>query len=92
MQVTLNYFGQLRQFADKESDSRQYAQGTPLLDVLQDVAGVYGEGFGAILFDASGELRPSVMVLVNDVPVNKHQLPTLEEDDNVSLFAAIAGG
>ena len=92
MNVTFSYFGQLRQFADKESESREFPDGTPLAEAIKSVVDEYGEGFSRVLLDEDGGVRPSVMVLVNDVPADKSALPELKDNDKISLLAAIAGG
>ena len=92
MNITINYFGQLRQIAGMESESREAADGAPLADILAQAAENYDQQFGAILFDDNQALRASVMVLVNDVPADKDSLPALSDQDKVSLLPAIAGG
>jgi molybdopterin converting factor small subunit len=64
----------------------------PLIDALKELAELYEEQFARILFDEDGALRPSVMVLVNDAPVNREALPNLNAGDRVALLPAIAGG
>ena len=51
-----------------------------------------GGEFQGIIEDEGGVFRPSLMVLVNGAPVDKGALPKLEEGDEVTLMAAIAGG
>ena len=92
MKVTLNYFGQLRHIADKEAEDRDCPVGSSIADVVKEAADEYGEDFGIIVFDETGQLRPSLMVLVNEVPANKDALPGLQENDRITLLAAIAGG
>ena len=92
MKITLNYFGQLRHHAGCESESRSIADGCSLSDALREVAADHGPEFSVILLDDSGELRPSVMLLVNDTPVDKAALPALSNGDAVSVLPAIAGG
>ena len=92
MNITLTYFGQLRQLAGVESETRTFEDGASLTGLLEDVAAGHGERFGAILFDENHALRPSVMILVNETPVDKGSLPSLSDQDKVSLLPAIAGG
>jgi molybdopterin converting factor small subunit len=92
MSVTLNYFGQLRQFAGAESEAVELSGDGALVSVLKGRAEQHGEKFGGILFADDGALRPSVMVLVNDAAVNKAAPPALNDGDQVKLLAAIAGG
>ncbi len=92
MRITLNYFGQLRQFADKETEARDCVDGTGLVSLLEQATQDYGPEFGNVLLDGNSALRPSVMVLVNETPVDKEAPPSLSDGDAVSLLAAIAGG
>jgi molybdopterin converting factor small subunit len=92
MKVTLNYFGQLRHIADKETEDWDCPEGSSIADVVKEAADEYGEDFGNIVFDGAGQLRPSLMVMVNDVPADKEALPGLRENDRITLLAAIAGG
>ena len=92
MNISLRYLGQLRHIAGVESEERSVADATTLVDLLQDVATGYDEGFGRILFDDDGALRASMMVLVNDAPVDKASPPALADGAVVTLLPAIAGG
>ena len=92
MSVTVNYFGQLRQFAGVESEPVDVSGEATVQGVLTDLAGRHGEKFGNVLFAEGGGLRPSVMVLVNDAPINKAEPRALADGDRVNLLAAIAGG
>jgi molybdopterin converting factor small subunit len=92
MKITTAYMGQLQHQADKENEAREYPDGTSILEVLRVLADEYGDVFTGILFDDSGGLRPSVMLLHNEAPVSKDALPALQDGDSLTLLAAIAGG
>jgi molybdopterin converting factor small subunit len=92
MKITIRYFGQLRNFTKMASESREFAEGRTLNEALQDVAKDYDEGFGRIVFDEEGMVRRSLMVVHNETPVNRHEMPELADGDEISLLTAIAGG
>jgi molybdopterin converting factor small subunit len=92
MKVTMEYYGQLRHIANKETEHRDCPENSSTIDVLREAAAQYGEEFGNIVFDEAGHLRPSLMVLLNDAPAIKEALPGLRENDRIALLAAIAGG
>ncbi len=92
MKVRFHYFGQLRHFTEKADEYREIADSQSLGSALDDAAKDYDEGFRGIVFDESGAVRPSLMLLLNDAPVDKSALPELKDGDEVSLLTAIAGG
>ncbi len=91
MTLTVNYLGQLRNFAGVESESRDVESGD-VMDVIRSLGDAYGEDFARVLLADDGSLRPSVMILVNDNPVQKDALPALNDGDRLTLMTAIAGG
>jgi molybdopterin converting factor small subunit len=92
MLITVQYLGQLGHLADRSEESREAPEEQLLTALLHDVAAQYGEDFQSIVFDDAGHLRPSLMVLVNDAPVDKADPPTLRDGDQITLLAAISGG
>jgi molybdopterin converting factor small subunit len=91
MNVTVNLYGQLRQFAGAESVTDDCPDGTTVADHLKALADRYDERFAGAVFD-EGALRPSVMVLVNDAAIQKAEPRPLAEGDTITLLTAIAGG
>ena len=91
MTITVNYLGQLRNFAGVETESRD-VESSDIMDVVRNLSDAYGDDFGRVLLADDGNLRPSVMILVNDNPVQKDSLPPLKEGDKLTLMTAIAGG
>ncbi len=92
MRVTVQYMGQLGHLAERSEESRELPEGASLLSLLEGLSAQYGEAFGHIVFTGENRIRPSMMVLVNDVPVEKTTPPVLRDGDQVTLLAAIAGG
>ena len=92
MKITIEYHGQLRHLAQKESDTIEVPEGTPIPEIIRQVAAPYTDQFRVILFDSSGNLLPSALVLLRDEPVNREQWPTLSDGDVLTLLPPIAGG
>ena len=91
MNVTVHYFGQLRNHAGVESESREVASGD-IMELARSLSEADGEDFQRALLADDGSLRPSVMLLVNESPVQKDALPQLKDGDTLTLMTAIAGG
>jgi len=91
MQVTLSYMGQLRHLAEKESEDVEAADGATLVEVIREAATRYGSAFKTIVFDAD-TLRSSLMILIDDSPVDKSVSVILAEGQRIMLLSAISGG
>lgn len=91
MNVTVHFYGQLRQFTGVESVTDACVEGATVADHLKALADRYGERFAGAVFDGDA-LRPSVMVLVNDGAIQKSEPRPLAEGDTITLLTAIAGG
>ena len=91
MNVTLQLLGQLRHLAGEDELALSVEDGASLTDFLEGVANEQGDEFTNILLD-SGAIRSSMMVLVNEVPVDKSAPPALSDGDTITLLPAIAGG
>ena len=92
MKITVNYFGQLKQIAEKDADSGDYPEQMGLRDVLADLASHYDGKFKNIVLDDAGALRPTLLVSVNNDAVGKGALPALHDGDQINLMPPIAGG
>ena len=92
MKITIEYNGQLRHLAQKKSDTIDVANGTAIPEIIAQVAAAYDDAFRAILFDSTGRLLPSALVLFHDAPVDRDQWPMLNDGDVITLLPPIAGG
>jgi molybdopterin converting factor small subunit len=92
MKVTLSYFAQVRQAAGTESETMELPDGTDLLAALRKAAEVRGDSFRALVLTAAGELRPSLLLLVNAVPVPRDRSRPLAEGDDIGVFSPVSGG
>ena len=91
MNVTVHFYGQLRQFTGVESVSDDCPDGTTVTEHLKALAERYDDRFAGAIFDGDA-LRPSVMVLVNDAAIQKAEPRPLADGDTITLLTAIAGG
>jgi MoaD family protein len=92
MQVTFNYFAQVRQAAGVETEKLALAVGTDLAAALAELGKRHGETFRALVLDEFGVVRPSMLVLVNGVPAQRGGQRPLADGDEVTLLSAVAGG
>ena len=92
MNVILTYYGQLWEYAKTESEKLSFDKEVDLVACLAKLEGRYNSAFWDIIFDRDGGLRPSLIVLVNGLPVDTETAPALADGDEVTLLAAISGG
>lgn len=92
MNVTVNYFGQLRQIVGRDSEPRECADSMGLGDLLADLAGEHGSEFRGMLMDEAGELRAYLLILVNGETIDKKAVCPLQDGDEITLLPPIAGG
>lgn len=88
MKVTFSYFAQIRQAAGTESETLEVSEGATILEALKRVD--HGEAFESLVFDASGALRSTIPLFLNEV-MTAPDTP-LNHGDHVLLLSAMAGG
>lgn len=92
MKITVHLLGQLRHAADRDAIVVEAAPNIALTDVIRQAAANYDQTFHAIIFNETGALRPSLMVLYNETPIDKDSPPSLRDGDQITLLTAISGG
>lgn len=92
MRIQLNYFAQIRQAAGVESETFTLQDGTTIAQALTWAADQHGDTFLRLILTESSQLRPSIILLVNGVPVVSGVNHVLKEGDTLSLFSPVAGG
>lgn len=90
--VTINYLGQLEQFAGRPSDTREFRARIRLPDLLAELAGHYGEDFRRMVMDEAGRPRASLLIVMNGEAINRASDPEFKDGDEVTLLPPIAGG
>ena len=93
MKVLLKYMGQLKQAADKDSELIECLQDSSLQDILVCADKQNdNEAFNRILFDGNGNIRLSVMIMLNGKPISKTADVAIADGDSITILSAIAGG
>jgi molybdopterin converting factor small subunit len=93
VQVTINYFAQVRQAAGGvESERLSLDDGVDIQTALSELAGRHGDAFRALVLDQAGAVRPGLLTLVNGQSVPNQQRHPLADGDELSLISAVAGG
>jgi molybdopterin converting factor small subunit len=88
MNITFNYYAQIRKAAGVESECVEIVAGATLLDAIKTID--HGAEFKDLLFNAQGIPHPVILFLVNDGPAAPDR--TLNEGDRVNVFSPVAGG
>jgi MoaD family protein len=92
MQITMNYFAQVRRIAGVESEAFNMPGAVDLKTAINESALRHGDEFRALVLDGEQRIRPSLLVLVNGVPVSREAPCPLKDGDVISLMGAVAGG
>jgi len=92
MRVKILYFGQLYTVTKKKSEDIEIAEDITLRSLLIDRASIYGDSFRTMVFDNDFNLRPSIIIVLNDKMAAKDKEVELQDGDEIKLLTAIAGG
>lgn len=92
MKLTIIPYGQLGRLAPPRAPEGDYPEGAPLCEVLELFLAGCDPAAREIVFTAERRLRPSLIVLVNGLPVAKENPGPLKDGDQITLLTAIAGG
>ena len=92
MKITFKYFAQSRQLAGQDTESIEVNEGINVIDALTTAAEKYGDAFKTLVLEDSGNIRPSIMVLLNEAPIPHGENPVLSEGNVISIFSPVAGG
>ena len=92
MNITIEFYGQLRHLADTDSVSLDVEAGTSIPELVTALAKDRCDIFKSILFDPSGALLSSALILMGDEPVDRSPWPTLKDGDVMTLLPPLAGG
>jgi molybdopterin converting factor small subunit len=91
MQITIQYFAQVRAAAGTESEPMSLPDGasveTAILAAVQQHPDLAG-----LAMTPQGAVRPSLLVLVNDQPPADGLATVLRDDDLLAIFSPVSGG
>jgi molybdopterin converting factor small subunit len=62
------------------------------MDLLRGLAGRHGAEFQSLVFDDTGNVRPSILVAVNDEQVMPDAAVPLHLGDSVAILSPMSGG
>jgi MoaD family protein len=89
--ITLKLFASLRD-AVGQKEVEIAKDSATLKEVLDYLSQTYGEKVKDYLFDSEGNIWQSVMLLVNDQPLDRDPAVALKDGDIVSILLPTAGG
>jgi len=95
LKVRVQYLGYIRNMLGKEEDEFELAEGTFLYDLLNKLAGIYGEAFRREVFEPGlRDVKTGFAVAINGILME--QLggvdAKLNNRDNVILMTLMSGG
>ena len=93
--IRIQYFGSIRAAAQKAEEDAAIAESITVLQLLQRLADVHGDGFGGEILAAGGTaLRDDLTVMLNGT-ILKHEASgdsLLRPGDVLALFPIFPGG
>lgn len=95
MKVKIQYLGYIRNMLRKEEDEFELDEGTFLSDLLNKLAGIYGEAFRREVFEPGlKDVKTGFVVTVNGVLMGQLRgVDTrLNDGDSVILMTLMSGG
>ena len=90
MQVTVNYFAQLKRAAGVGSEAVAPAPGCTLTQLVVQLAANHGNAFRAIVLDVNDQPQRALLYAVGDVQADLNR--ELRDGDIVTILAPMAGG
>ena len=90
--VTLSYHAQVRAAAGVESEKVELPAAADLPAAVRAAAALHKDDFRKLVLDEAGDVRPSLLVLVNGVPAPHSGTKALADGDEVGLLSAVSGG
>ena len=93
MKLRVQYTAQLRTVVGHAEEVVELPPGTRLAELLAHLAAIHPDA-GPHLVTSTGQIRPSLLVALNETAVPRHAASTilLHEGDVVTLLPPIAGG
>ncbi len=95
MKVKVRYLGYIGNLLRKRDDEFEFSEGASLSELLNKLAGIYGEAFRREVFEPGlTDVKTGFVVTVNGVLMGQLRGvdTTLSEGDNVILMTLVSGG
>ena len=92
MQITVTFFGQARQLAGIDRNVVDVADDATVADVVAAAIQERPQAVRKLLFTEEDTLRRSILAPVNGTVVDTTTKGTLQDNDEVAIYTALAGG
>ena len=95
MKIKVHYLGYIKNMLDKKDDELDIREGATLSELLEKLAGLYGQPFKKEVFEPGlKDLKTGFVATVNGIlmdPLGGVQT-MLKEGDNIILMSLMSGG
>lgn len=92
MKIVVHYTTQLRRALDRDQDEVSLDKGATVSQLLDRLAQSHPQAFAQFVIDPQGQLRPNMIVSVDDQQVVEPHAYVLNDGATVTLLSAISGG
>jgi len=91
VKIAVRYMAQLRGAAGTAAEQVELDAPCSAADLLKRLAARHGQPFHDLLLEASGDVRPAILLFVGDEQVNPETAP-LRDGDVLTVLTPMAGG
>jgi len=95
IQVTIRYPPELMEITKKTEETVELPAGSTLSDLFRALSERHGEAFKSLVLDSEGNIRQSLLILLNGRSLEKHgELfgTTLGQEDLLTILTPLSGG
>ena len=94
MKVELRYYAMVRDAAGKRAETLSLPGGATVMDLVNQLVGLYGDGFRGYVFDDEGRLLDYLLFSVNESDIRSLDgyETVLRDGDRVLVMPPIGGG
>lgn len=92
MQITMRFFGQIRQFAGTDAATIDADPDACVNDVVTTFLAPADARLRTLLVDEEGELRRNILAIIRDEVIDPSESGRLSENDEIAFHSALAGG
>jgi molybdopterin converting factor small subunit len=92
MNITLDISAQIRSHCKIQDHRFNIESPCTIQQFIHQLIDTYGDSLQSFIFDSNKNLKPIILLSINDKQVSWQNNPTLEEGNRVSILSPIAGG
>ena len=92
MDIHIHYATQVKRAAGIRSESVSVADGCTVHMLIREIAGRHGENLQRLLLNEKGEVRPGLLLFLEDTQVAAGDDPPLTEGATLTIMSPISGG